>query len=119
MKDFRSLKVWEKSHSLAKATYKETYGFPKEEIYGLVSQMRRAVISIPTNIAEGCGKNTDKDFAKYLQTSMGSACEIEYLILLSGELGFMPEEKTQNLMNNVFEIKKMLASLIKNIRDQI
>jgi four helix bundle protein len=75
MKDFRQLKVWEKAHQLAVAVYKETKGFPKEELYGLTSQIRRSSMSIPTNIAEGCGRNTDADFARFLQIAMGSASE--------------------------------------------
>ena len=67
MKDFRQLKVWEKAHQLALAVYKVTKGFPKEELYGLTSQIRRASMSIPTNIAEGCGRNTDAEFARFLQ----------------------------------------------------
>jgi four helix bundle protein len=116
MKDFRNLIVWQKSHDLTMAVYKETKNFPKEELYGLVSQMRRATSSIPTNIAEGCGKHTDKEFANYLQISMGSACETEYLIFLSGELGYITAINTQELIRSITEIKKMLASLIKNIR---
>ena len=71
MKDFRQLKVWEKAHQLAVAVYKETKGFPKEELYGLTSQIQRSSMSIPTNIAEGCGRNTDADFARFLQIAMG------------------------------------------------
>ena len=116
MKDFRNLIVWQKSHDLTMVVYKETKNFPKEELYGLVSQMRRATSSIPTNIAEGCGKHTDKEFANYLQISMGSACETEYLIFLSSELGYLTANSTQELIKSITEIKKMLASLIKNIR---
>jgi four helix bundle protein len=116
MKDFRNLKVWQKSHDLTMVVYKETKNFPKEEIYGLVSQMRRASSSIPTNIAEGCGKHTDKEFANYLQISMGSASETEYLIFLSGELGYLTKTSTENMIESISEIKKMLASLIKTIR---
>lgn len=117
MKDFRSLKVWEKAHEMTIAVYKETKNFPKEELYGLVSQMRRAASSIPTNIAEGCGKHSEKEFANFLQIAMGSASETEYLIFLSGELEYISKDKTQVLINQVTEIKKMLASLIKSIRN--
>jgi four helix bundle protein len=117
VKDFRSLKVWEKAHEMTIAVYKETKNFPKEELYGLVSQMRRAASSIPTNIAEGCGKHSEKEFANFLQIAMGSASETEYLIFLSGELEYISKDKTQVLINQVTEIKKMLASLIKSIRN--
>ena len=77
MKDFRQLQVWEKSHQLALGVYKATQDFPKEELYGLTSQIRRASTSIPTNIAEGCGRGTDPEFARFLQIAMGSASETE------------------------------------------
>jgi four helix bundle protein len=116
MKDFRNLKVWEKSHEITLTIYKETKKFPKDELYGLVSQLRRAVISIPTNIAEGCGKNTNKEFANYLQISMGSASETEYLVFLCSKLGYISENIESELIGNITEIKKMLASLLKTIR---
>lgn len=118
MKDFRQLKVWEKSHQLALAVYKSTKEFPKEELYGLTSQIRRASMSIPTNIAEGCGRNTDADFARFLQMGMGSASETEYQLLLSHDLGFLDKEKYDKLNVDVTEIKRMLASLLKTLRAQ-
>ena len=114
MKDFRQLKVWEKSHQLA--IYKATKEFPKEELYGLTSQIRRASMSIPTNIAEGCGRNTDADFAGFLQMAMGSASETEYQLLLSYDLGFLNKEQCDKLNIDVTEIKRMLASLLKTLR---
>jgi four helix bundle protein len=117
MKDFRTLKVWEKGHEITMTIYKETQNFPKEELYGLVSQLRRASSSIPTNIAEGCGKHSDKEFANFLQIAMGSASETEYLIFLSGELGYISVNITLELTKSITEIKKMLASLIKHIRN--
>lgn len=116
MKDFRQLKVWEKSHQLALAVYKETKKFPKEELYGLTSQIRRASMSIPTNIAEGCGRNTDKDFARFIQISMGSASETEYQLILARDLEFLPIDTYEKLHNDVEEIKRMLASLLKTLR---
>jgi four helix bundle protein len=86
MKDFRQLKVWAKSHELALSIYRVTNDFPREERYGLTSQIRRSTTSIPTNIAEGCGRNTDADFARFLQMAMGSANETEYQLLLSHDL---------------------------------
>jgi four helix bundle protein len=116
MKDFRQLKVWEKSHQLALAVYKVTSKFPKEELYGLTSQIRRSSMSIPTNIAEGCGKFTDADFARFLQIAMGSASETEYQLLLSHDLGFLTKTQYDQLNTDVTEIKRMLASLLKTIR---
>ena len=116
MKDFRQLQVWEKSHQLALAVYKATKEFPKEELYGLTSQIRRASMSIPTNIAEGCGRNTDPEFARFLQFAMGSAGETEYQLLLARDLGFLPDDTYNMLHNNVEEVKRMLASLLKTLR---
>ena len=100
MKDFRQLKVWEKSHKLALAIYKATKEFPKEELYGLISHIRRSSMSIPTNIAEGCGRNTDADFARFLQMAMGSASEIEYQLILARDLEFLPKESYEKLHND-------------------
>lgn len=116
MKDFRQLKVWEKSHLLALAIYKETKGFPKEELYGLTSQIRRASMSIPTNIAEGCGRNTDAEFARFLQIAMGSASETEYQLIPARDLEFLNKDSYAKLHNDVEEVKRMLASLLKTIR---
>src|SRR5512133_1836698 len=116
MKDFRQLKVWERSHQLTLEVYKATKNFPKEELYGLTSQIRRASMSIPTNIAEGCGRYTDADFARFLQISMGSACETEYQLLLSCELGFLSKDQYDKLNTDATEVKRMLASLLKTLR---
>lgn len=116
MKDFRQLKVWEKAHQLALAIYKATASFPKEELYGLTSQIRRASVSIPTNIAEGCGRNTDADFARFVQIAMGSASETEYLLLLAHDLSFLQEENYEYLHSDIEEVKRMLASFLKTLR---
>ena len=116
MKDFRQLKVWEKSHLVALAISKATKDFPKEELYALTSQMRRASMSIPTNIAEGCGRNTDADFARFLQMAMGSASETEYELILARDLEFLSKDKYEKLHNDVEEVKRMLASLLKTLR---
>ena len=116
MKDFRQLKVWEKSHQLALTVYKATKGFPKEELYGLTSQIRRSSMSIPTNIAEGCGRFTDADFARFLQMAMGSASETEYQLILARDLDFLPKDSYEKLHTEDEEVKRMLASLLKTIR---
>jgi four helix bundle protein len=116
MKDFRTLIVWQKSHNLAVMIYQNTKTFPKEELYGISSQLRRAIVSIPTNIAEGCGRGSDKDFAKFAQIAVGSASESEYLILLSNELNYIEKDVSEQLIEKVCEIKRMLTSLIKNLR---
>jgi len=118
MQDFKNLKVWEKAHSFVFKIYKITNEFPKEDQYNLVSQIRRAAVSIPTNIAEGCGKNSSIELARYCQISMGSTTELEYLLLLSNELNYISDDKYKNLYNELVEIKKMLSSLLQKIRKE-
>jgi four helix bundle protein len=116
MKDFRSLKVWEKGHQLVLAVYKATGPFPKEELYGITGQIRRSCISIPSNIAEGCGKNTPTDFSRFLQIAFSSASELEYQLLLSRDLGFLNDTDYESLSNQVIEVKQMLSGLIKTLK---
>jgi four helix bundle protein len=97
--------------------YKATQDFPKEELYGLTSQMRRSAASIPANIAEGCGKDSDVELARYMQIAMGSASELEYHLLLAKDLNFMDMAAYNQLNMATIEVKKMLASFIKRIRD--
>ena len=113
MQDYKKLEVWTKAHVLVKEVYALTILFPKEELYGLVSQIRRAAVSIPTNIAEGSGKSTQKDFGRYLQIAFGSANEVEYLLLLSFELSFVKNEDYQKTQIKIEQVKKMLAGLLK------
>jgi four helix bundle protein len=115
MRDFRKYLVWEQSHKLTLEIYSITKTFPSDEKYGLSSQIRRACSSIPTNIAEGCGKISEKDFARYLGISFGSASELEYLILLSKDLNFIDNEKYELLQHEIVSIKKQLYHLINKI----
>jgi four helix bundle protein len=115
MKDFRDLDVWSKAHSTTLAVYRATADFPKQELYGLTSQMRRCAASIPANIAEGCGRRGNGEFHRFLTIAMGSASELEYHLLLSHDLGFLGLEKFDALTAQVQEIKKMLASLIRRV----
>lgn len=116
MKDFRSLKVWEKAHLLTLKIYKVTEKFPREELYGLISQIRRACVSIPTNIAEGCVRSSDADFSRFLYIALGSTSELEYLILLSMDLKIIKNELHIELNNEINEIKKMLISMIQKLK---
>lgn len=117
MKDFRKLEVWEKAHQLTLAIYRVTDTFPKQELYGLTSQIRRAAASIPANIAEGCGRNTDVDFARFLQIAVGASSELEYHLLLARHLGFLSMEEHSQLEPKVQSIKQMLAALLRTIRN--
>jgi four helix bundle protein len=116
MRDFRRLKVWEKAHYLTLAVYRATSGFPKEELYGLTSQLRRSASSVPANIAEGCGRDTDSDFARFLQIAMGSASELEYHLLLARDLKLLGDDVQAGLAADVVELKRMLGTLIRSIR---
>lgn len=116
MRSFRELKVWEKSHQLTLLVYEATKSFPKEELFGLTSQIRRACSSIPANIAEGCGRNSSADFARFLQIAFGSASELEYHLLLANDLKLIDSEKHRALENLLFEIKKMLAAFMQKLR---
>jgi four helix bundle protein len=115
MKDFRDLKVWEKAHALVLACYEVTKPFPREEIFGLVSQIRRAGSSIPANIAEGCGRRGNGELHRFLQMAMGSASELEYHLLLSKDLGYLKPADYQKMQPMVEEVKRMLASLIRKV----
>ena len=116
MRDFKELKVWEKAHSLTLEVYKATAAFPREEVYGLTSQIRRACASIPANIAEGCGRGGNAELARFLQISMGSASELEYHLLLARDLKLLNLTNYNRLANNVTEVKRMLASLLQKVR---
>ena len=118
MKSFRDLKVWEKSHSLALAAYDATANFPKQEMFGLVSQIRRCASSIPANIAEGCGRRGNGEFHRFLQIALGSASELEYHLLLSRDLKFLDAEVHRLLNDRVEEVKRMLASLARKVDEE-
>ena len=117
MKDFRQLQVWEKSHKLTLMIYDITASFPKEEMFGLTSQMRRASSSIAANIAEGCGRGTDADFARILQIANGSAREVEYFLILANDLKYVKADKHKAAEAQATEVVKMLASLIRTIKN--
>jgi four helix bundle protein len=116
MQDFRNLKVWEKAHALTLDIYKSSRAFPREEIYGLTSQMRRASVSIGANIAEGTCRRGDADFARFLQIAMGSASELEYHLLLARDLEILNMLDYRRLSGGTVEVKQMLASLMKKLR---
>ena len=115
MRNFQELSIWVKSHSLTLKIYSATKSFPKEEIFGLTSQMRRSSSSIPTNIAEGCGRNSNPDFKRFLTIATGSSSELEYQLILSRDLKYLSESVFKELEKEIIEIRKMIHSFIKNI----
>jgi four helix bundle protein len=116
MQSFRNLKVWERAHALTLDIYQSSQAFPREEIYGLTSQMRRASASIGANIAEGACRKGDIDFARFLQMAVGSASELEYHLLLAHDLKLLQTSDFERLTGQAVEVKRMLASLMKKLR---
>ena len=115
MGNFKKLAVWEKSHHLTLEVYKLTAHFPKEETYGLTSQLRRASSSIPANIAEGSGRGGSKEMAQFLRIAQGSAHEVEYHLLLARDLDFIKSESHVQLEEKIIEIQRMLAGLLSTV----
>jgi len=116
MKDFKELKVWEKSHLLTLKIYEVTSGFPKEEQYGLTSQIRRASTSIGLNIAEGCGRGSNADFKRFLYIALGSSCEVEYCLQLALDLHFISNDLHDEFDDQINEVKRMLYSFIDKLK---
>jgi four helix bundle protein len=116
MQNFRDLKVWQKAHAATLRVYACTKNFPTAERFGLTSQMRRAASSIPANIAEGCVRSSDSDFARFLQIALGSASELEYFALLARELGFLDGVNYEFINADAQEMKRMLTGLIARLR---
>ncbi len=115
MHKFKELTAWQKSRTLVKDIYDLTKSFPKEEIYGLTSQIRRATVSIPTNIAEGAGRRTNPQFANFLDIALGSAIEVENLLILSNDLQFISDENLKSNETKCIEIQKMIYGLIAKL----
>lgn len=116
MRDFRQIKVWAKAHQLTLEIYKTSGGFPREELYGLTSQLRRSASSIPANIAEGFGRGGDVELARFLQIGMGSAYELEYHTLLARDLSLVSATIYARLEEQIVEVKRMLAALLVKVR---
>jgi four helix bundle protein len=111
VKDFHELKVWQKAHQLTLAVYQITVGFPREELYGLTSQLRRCCSSIAANLAEGCGRNSDAELARFCSIAMGSASQLEYHLLLAKDLKLIKPKDHAELTERATEIKRMLTAL--------
>ena len=108
MRDFHNLLIWKRSHQLTLDVYKVSQSFPKEELFGLTSQIRRAASSVPTNIAEGSGRTSNKDFAHFLHIAIGSASEVEYELLLAHDLQYINKDEYERLINEMVAIRKMI-----------
>nr|WP_321450439.1 four helix bundle protein [uncultured Carboxylicivirga sp.] len=117
MNSFRELKVWQKSLDLSVSVYEITKVFPKTEDYGLTSQIQRSSVSIPSNIAEGFGRNHTKDFTRFLQIAQGSVYECQTQLEIAFRVGYLNEDESMNLDNKYTEVAKMLSSFIRKIKD--
>ena len=115
MRDFRQLKVWQKAHRCTLEIYRRTQGFPAEERFGLTAQLRKAAVSVPSNIAEGCGRDSERDFARFLSIAAGSASEAEYQLLLARDLGYLQQKAHLQLDEQINEVKRMLNSFIQTL----
>jgi four helix bundle protein len=115
VKDFRELKVWRKAHELTLAVYQITASFPREELYGLTAQLRRASSSIAANLAEGCGRNGDAELARFCSMAMGSASELEYHLLLARDLKLVRPQDYDALDQRATELKRMLTALLQKL----
>jgi four helix bundle protein len=118
LKNYKDLKVWKKSYKLSLEIYRITAKFPREEIYGLTSQIRRSVVSIPSNTAEGFGRKTTTDYIRMLYISYGSVCELETQILLAGDLDLIEKGELGSLIKDIEEIERMLKALIKPLENK-
>ena len=117
MRDFHKLGIWQRSHQLTLDVYKVSKSFPKDELFGLTSQIRRGASSIPTNIAEGCGRASNKDYAHFLQIAIGSASEVEYELLLAHDLEYINDEAFNKLTSETIAIRKMIIKYQSEIKD--
>jgi len=118
LKNFKELNVWQKSYKLCLDVYRITGPFPKEEIYGLVSQIRRSAVSVPSNIAEGYGRKTTADYIRFLYIAYGSLCELETQIMLSDDLRFLEPREVESFRADLSEVERMLKALIRSLENK-
>jgi four helix bundle protein len=118
MKDFRDLKVWRRAHAVTLAIYECTRAFPREETYGMVSQLRRCSASVAANIAEGCGRLGNPEFGRFLSMAMGSASELEYFLLLARDLHYLSPQKYGGIVADVIEMRRMLNGLLSKVQGE-
>lgn len=116
MKDYRQLEIWQRSHQLALEIYRATKSFPKDELFGVTSQMRRAAASIPANIAEGCGRDSEAELKRFLDIAHGSASELDYFVLLTHELGYIAVETHAPLAEELAQLKRMIGAFSRKLK---
>ena len=116
MQDFSKLKVWQKAHNFTVNLYKITKDFPSDEKFGLTNQIRRATVSIESNISEGCGRNGDKEFSRFLDIAQGSAYEVKCQIFISRDLGYLDSSKSQLLTDKINEVSRMINALNQKLK---
>ncbi len=116
MRNFKTLKLWEKAHGVVLAVYRATTSFPKDEMYGLTSQVRRSAASIPANIAEGCGRDGEAELVRFFNIAMGSASELEYHLLLARDLKLLGADDHERLSADVVDTKRMLTAFIRAVK---
>jgi four helix bundle protein len=119
MRNYRDLQVWKKAHDLTLELYRVSQRFPREEIYGIMGQLRRAAVSIGANLAEGCGRRTSTELARFVRIALGSASELDYHFLLSRDLGFTAAEEFTSASAALTEVRKMLTSFLNSVEAQI
>ncbi len=119
MKDYRELKVWHHAHAITLASYKATKDFPRNELFGLTSQIRRCAASIAANVAEGCGRSGNAELNRFLQISSGSASELDYHFLLARDLGYLRPQDYRDLTTQLLHLRRMLSALITKIAEDV
>jgi four helix bundle protein len=119
MRNYRDLQVWNKAHHLTLELYRVSRAFPREEIYGLTSQLRRAAVSIGANLAEGCGRRTSSELARFVRIAMGSASELDYHLVLCRDLGFLNDGDFKRTATDLIEVRKMLTSFLISVEQQV
>jgi four helix bundle protein len=119
MHNFRNLHIWQKSRLLVSEVYKITESFPKKETWGLISQVRRASISISSNIAEGSGKSSNKDFTRFLEMALSSCFEVETQLILSFDLGYISEDIMNKVCSELQDEQKMIYKFIQSLKNEV
>lgn len=116
MQDYKRLEVWKLAHEVTLDVYRLTKGFPSDERFGVTSQLRRSMASVGANLAEGCGRGSDADFAKFVQIAIGSASETDYHLLLARDLGYLEATTHQEIASRLASVRRMLSALLNRLR---